>query len=76
MHDRPERARTMQDFGLLLVIYCSYRNRPTAIVPGSHVFGIDRDGFPHSEERIDVSSDLQQRTYFLCQMIGWYGVYV
>lgn len=27
---------------------------PTAIVPGSHLFGIDRNGFPHSEERIDL----------------------
>ena len=27
---------------------------PTAVVPGSHLFGIDRAGFPHSEERIDM----------------------
>ena len=39
-------------------------NRPTAIVPGTHVFGIDREGFPHSEERIDVS-------WYCCVITLW-----
>ena len=27
---------------------------PTAVVPDTHLFGIDRHGFPHSEERVDL----------------------